>query len=119
MGNNPWKKTYDRRHLAGKPHVIELRDHGLKDTSYDDWNLPVVTYHNRVLESHVTCGLAPCSEALASRVGFTEQGVDAFVAPAYIGQAKFVYMAPLPAEGELTCDHCGHTVRPASPKGNR
>lgn len=107
MAMHPYDETYDRRRLASKPHVVELRDRGFDKIVYRD-GLPESKYRNKILESVPTCG-SPCWAKATTRLGFTEQGVDVFVAPVSVAPGRFVYVAKLPA-GNHICGECGSDI---------
>ena len=103
---DPYKETYDRRHLAKGPRVFELRDRSFQSATYDAQNLPVVRYENTVLMSVPTCGGWNCETRVRTLLGLTEQGVDLYVAPVPVA-GGWVYVAPIPADQWVECSGCG------------
>jgi hypothetical protein len=107
---SPYDETYDRRRLARVPHVIELRDRSLKDVTYPQWEGIAVRYNNRLIASYIACNAMGCWSTLTHRAGFNEPGVDVFVAPVPVGEAKFVSVAPITGDGPHECANCGNRV---------
>lgn len=109
---NPYDEKYDRRRLASVPHVIELRDRSLKDIDNGryTYDVPEVRYNNRLIASYPACRKLGCWSALTTRAGFTESGVDVFVAPVPVAPGRFVSVAPLKGDGPHVCANCGDTI---------
>jgi hypothetical protein len=109
MGN-PYNEMYDRRHLASRPHLLELRDRSLKGIMRTEWEGDRCTYHNKVIKSVPVCMSAFCFSEVTRSLDLTESGVDVFMGPVPVGQARFVSVAPLKGDGPHLCGACGKDV---------
>lgn len=108
----PSEETYDRRHLARVPHVIELRDRSLRDVKPGQYtyDVPEVRYNNRLIAAYPACRKMGCWSALTTRAGFTESGVDVFVGHVAVEPGRYVSVAPLKGDGPHVCANCGDTI---------